>query len=86
VPQGSLATARSADDQEGPFVDYLLALFAKRQLDLIMTLGCPAAWGIGFRRLSDSAWRSDLLSISLPQRNRAAWRMPGDVGGRADKS
>jgi signal transduction histidine kinase len=38
----SLATARTADDQEGPFVDYLRALFANRQLDLIVGIGAPA--------------------------------------------
>jgi hypothetical protein len=38
----SLATARTADDQEGPFVDYLRALFAKRRLDLIVAIGAPA--------------------------------------------
>jgi len=38
----SLATARSADVEEGPFVDYLRALFVKRQLDLVITIGGPA--------------------------------------------
>jgi signal transduction histidine kinase len=40
----SLATARFAGDpQEGPFVDYLRALFADHQLDLVITIGAPAA-------------------------------------------
>jgi signal transduction histidine kinase len=38
----SLATARSADNQEGPFVEYLSSLFGKRQLDLVVALGGPA--------------------------------------------
>src|SRR5260370_33325529 len=38
----SLATARFAEDEEGPFVDYLHALFVKRQLDLVITIGAPA--------------------------------------------
>src|SRR5436853_6025040 len=38
----SLASARSAEDEEGPFVDYLRALFGKRQLDLAITIGSPA--------------------------------------------
>jgi signal transduction histidine kinase len=38
----SLATARSADAEEGPFVDYLRALFSKDHLDLIITIGAPA--------------------------------------------
>jgi signal transduction histidine kinase/ABC-type uncharacterized transport system substrate-binding protein len=40
--EASLATARFAEDEEGPFVDYLRALFAKRQLDLVITIGAPA--------------------------------------------
>jgi signal transduction histidine kinase len=40
----SLVTARAADDNpEGPFVDYLHALFAKRPPDLIVSIGAPAA-------------------------------------------
>jgi signal transduction histidine kinase len=40
----SLLIARSADeDPEVPFVEYLRALFAKRPLDLIVSIGAPAA-------------------------------------------
>src|SRR6478672_10174467 len=40
----SLVTARSSDeDPEAPFVEYLRALFAKRPLDLIVSIGAPAA-------------------------------------------
>ena len=40
----SLMTERfGADQDEGPFVEYLQALFAKRRLDLIMAIGAPAA-------------------------------------------
>jgi signal transduction histidine kinase len=38
----SLASARFADDDDGPFVDYLRALFGKRRLDLVITIGAPA--------------------------------------------
>lgn len=38
----SLATARYAEDQEEPSVSYLRALFAKRQLDLVIAVGGPA--------------------------------------------
>jgi signal transduction histidine kinase/ABC-type uncharacterized transport system substrate-binding protein len=38
----SLATARYAEDQEEPYVNYLRALFAKRQLDLVIAVGGPA--------------------------------------------
>ncbi len=38
----SLATARSSDLVEGPFVEYLRALFSKRQLDLVIPIGAPA--------------------------------------------
>jgi signal transduction histidine kinase len=41
--EASLATARSADEEEGPFVDYLRALLVKRLLDLVITTGAPAA-------------------------------------------
>jgi signal transduction histidine kinase len=40
----SLEIARSSDENpEGPFVEYLRALFAKRPLDLIVSIGAPAA-------------------------------------------
>jgi signal transduction histidine kinase len=41
--EASLATARFAEGEEGPFVDYLRALFIKRQLDLVIAIGAPAA-------------------------------------------
>jgi signal transduction histidine kinase len=40
--EASLATARFNNDEEGPFVDYLRALFVKRQLDLVIAIGGPA--------------------------------------------
>jgi signal transduction histidine kinase len=44
ITEQSLLTARSSDeDPEGPFVEYLHALFAKRPLDLIVSVGAPAA-------------------------------------------
>jgi signal transduction histidine kinase len=43
--EASLATARYTDEQEGPFVEYLRALFVKRHLDLIAAIGAPA---VGF--------------------------------------
>ena len=40
----SLVTARFSDeDPEAPFVDYLSAVFAKHPLDLIVSIGAPAA-------------------------------------------
>jgi signal transduction histidine kinase len=41
--EASLATARSPEEEEVPFVNYLRALFIKRQLDLVITTGAPAA-------------------------------------------
>jgi signal transduction histidine kinase/ABC-type uncharacterized transport system substrate-binding protein len=38
----SLASARSNDIKEGPFVDYVRALFAKRQPDLVVAISSPA--------------------------------------------
>jgi hypothetical protein len=44
ITEQSLITARSSDeDPETPFVVYLRALFAKRPLDLIVSVGAPAA-------------------------------------------
>ena len=44
ITEQSLITARSSDENpETAFVDYLRALFAKHPLDLIVSLGAPAA-------------------------------------------
>src|SRR5215469_13948767 len=44
ISDHSLISARSADeDPEVPFVEYLRALFAKHSLDLIVSVGAPAA-------------------------------------------
>jgi signal transduction histidine kinase len=44
ITEHSLVSARSSDeDPERPFVDYLHALFAKQPLDLIVSIGAPAA-------------------------------------------
>jgi hypothetical protein len=44
ITDHSLLTARSSDeDPEAPFVEYLRALHVKRPLDLIVSLGAPAA-------------------------------------------
>jgi len=44
ITDHSLVSARSSDeDPESPFVDYLRALFAKQPLDLIVSIGAPAA-------------------------------------------
>src|SRR5438477_11632732 len=40
--EASLASARSADVEEGPFADYLRALLVKRQPDLVVAIGSPA--------------------------------------------
>jgi signal transduction histidine kinase len=40
--EASLASARSGDMEEGPFADYLRALFAKRQPDLVVAISSPA--------------------------------------------
>ncbi|SDK22853.1 His Kinase A (phospho-acceptor) domain-containing protein [Bradyrhizobium lablabi] len=41
--EASLSTARFPDGNEGAFVSYLNAVFSERKLDLIMTIGGPAA-------------------------------------------
>ena len=44
IIEHSLVTARFSDeDPEAPFVEYLRALFAKHPLDLIVSIGAPAA-------------------------------------------
>ena len=44
ITEHSLVTARFGDeDPEVPFVEYLRAVFAKRPLDLIVSVGAPAA-------------------------------------------
>ena len=44
IIENSLVTARFSDENpEAPFVEYLSALFAKRPLDLIVSIGAPAA-------------------------------------------
>ena len=44
IIENSLVTARFSDeDPEAPFVEYLTALFAKRSLDVIVSIGAPAA-------------------------------------------
>src|SRR5215813_7242161 len=44
ITDHSLVSARSSDeDPEAPFVEYLRALFAKQPLDLIISIGAPAA-------------------------------------------
>jgi len=44
ITDHSLLSSRSSDaDAEIPFVEYLRALFAKRPLDLIVSIGAPAA-------------------------------------------
>jgi hypothetical protein len=42
IAEHSLTTARSSDETEAPFVEYLRALHAKRPVDLIVSLGAPA--------------------------------------------
>lgn len=43
VYEASLSTARFPDNDDGPFADYLRTRFVKRQLDLVVTIGAPAA-------------------------------------------
>jgi hypothetical protein len=44
IDEHSLVTARASDENpEGPFVEYLRSLFADKQLDLIVSIGAPAA-------------------------------------------
>ena len=47
IIQNSLVTARFSDENpEAAFVDYLSALFAKHPLDVIVSIGAPAAGSV----------------------------------------
>ena len=43
VEHALIAARFSGDDPEGPFVEYLRALYTKQRLDLIISIGAPAA-------------------------------------------
>jgi len=68
--EASLATARFADDEEAPFVDYLRALFAKRKLDLIVTIAAPAA--SFFQRHRQELFPSTPMLITALEQRRVA--------------
>jgi signal transduction histidine kinase len=68
--EASLATARFADDEEGPFVDYLHALFVKRKLDLIVTIAAPAA--SFFQRHRQQLFPSTPMLITALEQRRIA--------------
>jgi len=69
--EASLATARFGDDQqEGPFVEYLRALFAKRPLDLVVTIGAPAA-GF-FQRYRQQLFPATPLLLTAIEQRRVA--------------
>jgi signal transduction histidine kinase len=70
ILEASLATARFADDEEGPFVDYLRALFVKRKLDLIVTIAAPAA-GFFQRHRQQLFPSTPMLITALEQRGVA---------------
>ena len=73
--EASLATARFEGDEEGPFVNYLRALFATRRLDLIVTVGGPAAIFIQKHRALFSA---PLLLAGVEQRAVASAALTAD--------
>jgi signal transduction histidine kinase len=68
--EASLATARFADDDEAPFVDYLRALFVTRKLDLIVTIAAPAA-GF-FQRYRRQLFPSTPMLITALEQRRVA--------------
>jgi signal transduction histidine kinase len=63
--EASLATARFAGDDEGPFVEYLRTLFIKRRLDLMVTVGAPAA---NFIQRHRQHFPSPMLFTGIEQR------------------
>lgn len=73
----SLVTARYADSEEQPFVEYLRALFSKRRLDLVITTGAPAADFI--RRHRQELFTTVPALFSALERRRVA---PEHLSGR----
>jgi len=66
--EASLAIARFADDnQEGPFIDYLRAVFANHRFDLVVTMGAPAA-GLFQRHRQKLFSSTPMLLTALEQR------------------
>jgi hypothetical protein len=76
-----LMTARDDQDPEGPFVEYLRVLHAKRSPDLIVSLGAPAVGFVqrhrqglfantpmvseGFRRRRFEAYHGDIVCAPI---------------------
>ena len=69
ITEESLISARSDDDDsERPFVDYLQALFAKRPIDLIISVGAPAA---GFvQRLREQLFAATPMVFTAVEQRR----------------
>jgi signal transduction histidine kinase len=65
----SLETARSSDENpEKPFVDYLRAVFSKQRLDLIVSVGAPAA---GFvQRHRDELFPNTPMLLTVVEQRR----------------
>jgi len=68
ITEQSLVSARSSDeDPETPFVEYLRALFAQRPLDLIVSVGAPAA-GFVQRHRKDLFPTTPMVFTAVDQR------------------
>lgn len=75
VHDHTFITARfSDDDTEGPFIDYLRALYAKHPLDLIVTIGAPAA-GFVQRHRSQAFPSTPMLLTGVEQRRIESSRL-----------
>jgi signal transduction histidine kinase len=73
----SLETARFSEaEQEGPFVDYVRALFAQRRLDLVVPVGGPAArFALRYRELFGAA---PMLFVAMDLRSMQGAAVTGN--------
>jgi signal transduction histidine kinase len=68
----SLETARSSDEKpEKPFVDYLRAIFSKQRLDLIVSVGAPAASFV--QRYRDELFPNTPMLLTVVEQRRVKY-------------
>jgi signal transduction histidine kinase len=76
----SLEIARSNDENpEGPFVEYLRAIFAKNRLDLIVSIGAPAAAFVQRHRQELFPTTPMLFTVVDQRRVQYSMLTPNDV-------
>ncbi|MBN8935369.1 MAG: ATPase, partial [Rhizobiales bacterium] len=72
ITDHSLVTARSSDeDPEPAFVEYLRALFAKRPLDLVVSIGAPATAFV--QRHRERLFAATPMVLTAVEQRRIQW-------------